>query len=199
MADGHARAGFVVTPAVARADLLQLPVHAGGAVVVNLDAIHADVALAGVGVFGDDAGQRDETSAVQRPAFLDGEVEQGWEVRLTLTVSARSGRAFARPASSQHDVRRLGPRLGARRWRVELVNHFLARAVLHQLRFGVAQIERLAEQFDGFAETGRRLGFHQRAEFGGDFVHGIRAQAHGHALLRAQRVDGERETARPRR
>ena len=50
MADGHARAGFVITPAVARADLLQLPVHAGGAVVVNLDAIHADVALAGVRV-----------------------------------------------------------------------------------------------------------------------------------------------------
>ena len=56
---------------MARADLLQLPVHAGGAVVVNLDAIHADVALAGVGVFGDDAGQRDEAAAVERPAFLD--------------------------------------------------------------------------------------------------------------------------------
>jgi hypothetical protein len=35
---------------VARADFLELPVHAGGAVVVNLDAIHADVALAGVGI-----------------------------------------------------------------------------------------------------------------------------------------------------
>ena len=57
----------------------------------------------------------------------------------------------------------------------------------------MAQIQRLAEQFDGFAETGRRLGLHQRAEFGGDFVHGIRAQAHGHALVRTQRVDGQRE------
>ena len=28
--DGHARAGFVVAPAVARADFLKLPVHAGG-------------------------------------------------------------------------------------------------------------------------------------------------------------------------
>ena len=61
---------------MARADFLELPVHAGGAVVVNLDAIHADVALAGVGIFGDDAGERDETAAVKRPAFLDGEVEE---------------------------------------------------------------------------------------------------------------------------
>ena len=73
------------------------------------------------------------------------------------------------------------------------MNDFLARTVFHELRLGVAQIERLAEQFDGFAKTRRRLGFHQRAEFGGGFVHGIRAQAHGHALVRAHRVDGERK------
>ena len=73
------------------------------------------------------------------------------------------------------------------------MNNFLARAVLHQFRFGVAQVERLAEQLDGFAKTGRRFGFHQRAEFGGDFIHGIRAQAHGHALVRAHGVDGERK------
>ena len=59
---------------MARADFLELPVHAGGAVVVNLDAIHADVALAGVGVFGDDAGEGDEAPAVERPALLDREV-----------------------------------------------------------------------------------------------------------------------------
>jgi len=51
-------------------------VHAGGAVVVNLDAIHADVALAGVGVFGHDAGERDETAAVEGPAFEDGKIEE---------------------------------------------------------------------------------------------------------------------------
>ena len=54
----------------------------------------------------------------------------------------------------------------------------------------MAQIQRLAEQFDGFLETRRRLGLHQRAEFVRDFVHGIRAHAHGHALVRAERVDG---------
>ena len=72
----HARAGFVIAAAVARADLLELPVHAGGAVVVNLDAIHAHVAFAGVGVLGDDARQRDETAAIERPAFLNGKIER---------------------------------------------------------------------------------------------------------------------------
>ncbi len=73
---GHARAGFVVPASVARADFLELPVHAEGALVVNLEAIHADVAFAGVGVFGDDAREGDEAAAVERPAFLDGEVEK---------------------------------------------------------------------------------------------------------------------------
>jgi len=62
---------------VARADLLELPVHAGSAVVVNLDAIHADVAFAGVGVFRDDAGEGDEAAAVEGPALEDGQVGQG--------------------------------------------------------------------------------------------------------------------------
>ena len=75
--DGHARTGFVVAAAVSRANFLKLPVHAGGAVVVDLDAIHADVALAGVGIFGDDAGERDEASAIEGPAFEDGEGEDG--------------------------------------------------------------------------------------------------------------------------
>ena len=67
---------------------------------------------------------------------------------------------------------------------------FLARPVLHQLRLRMAQVECLAEQFDGFAKAGWRLGLHERAEFCGDLVHGIRAQAQGHALVRTHRVDG---------
>ncbi len=91
MADGHARAGFVIATSVARADFLELPVHAGGFVVVNLDAIHADVAFAGVGIFGDDAGQRDETSAIERPAFLDRHVRQSWVGPGVLTGPRRAG------------------------------------------------------------------------------------------------------------
>ena len=55
-------------------DLLALPVHAGGLAVVDLHAIHADVALAGAGVAGVDAGQGDEAAAVVGPALEDGEV-----------------------------------------------------------------------------------------------------------------------------
>ncbi len=139
-ADGHARAGFVIAPAMPRADFLQLPVHAGGAVVVNLDAIHADVALAGVGVFGHDARQRDETAAVQRPAFLDGKVGKS-RVEASLTVAVLSGRmasrrqAGGRLRSPECPAHR--PRLFARWRRVEFVDHFLARAALSPI-FGFA-------------------------------------------------------------
>ena len=77
-ADGHPLALFVITTSVARGDFLQLPVHAGGFVVVNLDTIHADVAFAGVGVFGDDTGERDEAPAVERPAFKNRDVSKRW-------------------------------------------------------------------------------------------------------------------------
>ncbi len=74
-ADGHFFAAFVITSSVPRADFLQLPVHSRRLVVVNLDAIHADITFARVRVFRDDAGQCDKTSAVERPAFEDGKIE----------------------------------------------------------------------------------------------------------------------------
>ena len=126
--DGHARAGFVVAAAVARADFLELPVHAGGAVVVNLDAIHADVALAGVGVLRDDAGQGDEASAVERPAFEDGKIEQG------RGLSVRGSKDPSNPARAASSSA-LGAGFS------NLWIDFLARAVLDELRFGVAQVE----------------------------------------------------------
>jgi hypothetical protein len=60
----------------------------------------------------------------------------------------------------------------------------------------VTQIERQGEQFHRLLQRSRRLGFHERTEFGGGFVHGIRAHAHGHALVRTQRVDGHRKRRR---
>ena len=57
-------------------DLLALPVHAGGLAVVDLHAVHADVALAGCGVAGDDAGEGDEGAAVLRPGGEDGELSE---------------------------------------------------------------------------------------------------------------------------
>ena len=55
--------------------LLALPVHAGGLAVVDLHAVHADVALAGFGIAGGDAGEGDEAAAVLRPGLEDGELE----------------------------------------------------------------------------------------------------------------------------
>ena len=57
-------------------DLLPLPVHAGGAGVVDLHAVHADVPFAGGGVAGDDAGQGDEAAAILRPRLQDGQLEK---------------------------------------------------------------------------------------------------------------------------
>jgi len=53
-------------------DFLALPVHAGGVGIINLHSVTADVALAGLGVAGDYAGQSDEAAGVLRPAFQDG-------------------------------------------------------------------------------------------------------------------------------
>ena len=56
---------------ILRAVLMNVPMHAGGGGVEFLKAIHADVALAGSGIFGDDERQCDERSAVLRPALED--------------------------------------------------------------------------------------------------------------------------------
>ena len=56
--------------------LLALPVHAGGVAVVDLHAVHADVALAGFLVLGDDAGESDEGASVLRPGGKDGQLAE---------------------------------------------------------------------------------------------------------------------------
>ncbi len=57
-------------------DFLPLPVHAGGLAVVDLHAVHADVALAGARVAGNDAGQRDDAAGVAGPGLQNGELVQ---------------------------------------------------------------------------------------------------------------------------
>jgi hypothetical protein len=56
-------------------DLLALPVHSGGLAVVDLHAVHADVALAAAGIACDDARQSDEAAAVLRPGLQNREFE----------------------------------------------------------------------------------------------------------------------------
>ena len=72
----------------------------------------------------------------------------------------------------------------------EKMDDIFARTAFHGFRFRMAQIQREREQLDGFLETRRRFGLHQRAKLVRDFIHGFRAHAHGHALVRAERVDG---------
>lgn len=142
--DGHSLAAFVVAAAMARADFLELPVHAGALAVVDLHAIHADVAFAGIGVLSDNAGKCDESAAIMGPAELNGEVEQG----------RRNGTRFI----SLEDVGRVRPAL-ARRGGFKAMNDFLARAVRNAFGFGVAQFERSREQAQRFAHRGGRFGF----------------------------------------
>src|SRR5215472_18116316 len=54
---------------------LALPVHAGGLSVVDLHAVHADVAFPCFWVSCDDARKSDEATSVMRPASENGEVE----------------------------------------------------------------------------------------------------------------------------
>src|SRR5215469_6312948 len=56
--------------------LLALPVHAGSAFVIDVQAIGSDVALTGLGIPGNYRRQRDEAPAVLGPALQDREIEQ---------------------------------------------------------------------------------------------------------------------------
>jgi hypothetical protein len=67
-------------------------VHAGGLAVVDLHAIHADVALAGARIARVHAGQRDEAAAVVRPALEDGKVV---EVEVVARMTSLQGASLA--------------------------------------------------------------------------------------------------------
>ena len=61
---------------VFRGDFLPLPVHASRALVIDLHAIHTDVALACLWIARDHARKRDEPSCIFWPALQDGKIEQ---------------------------------------------------------------------------------------------------------------------------
>src|SRR5439155_12212828 len=60
---------------VLRSDLLPLPMHPGGALVIDLQSIHAYVALAGIRIARDYAGHGDKAAGVFRPALQDRKIE----------------------------------------------------------------------------------------------------------------------------
>ena len=51
--------------------------HSSSLAIKDLDTIHAKITIAGVGISGVNARQRDETAAVIGPALEDGYIQQG--------------------------------------------------------------------------------------------------------------------------
>ncbi len=72
-------------------DFLALPVCAGCFGVVDLEAVHAQVSLAGFRVAGGYAGEGDEAAGILGPALEDGEVEQGEIVVLDYFFAGAGG------------------------------------------------------------------------------------------------------------
>ena len=81
----HAFAG------VFRGHFLALPMHSGGALVVHLHAIHAEIALARLRIARGHAGQSDEASSIFRPALQDRKVEQRKLSRLITSLQGPVG------------------------------------------------------------------------------------------------------------
>ena len=67
--DGHALAALLVEAEVAGAVVVHVPMHGGQPRLEELHAIHADVAVAGVGVLCEHRAERDVPAAVVGPAF----------------------------------------------------------------------------------------------------------------------------------
>jgi hypothetical protein len=60
------------------AAFLNLPMHAGGALIINLHAINADVSLSIARIAGEDLAEGDKSPAIIRPAFLNGQGREIW-------------------------------------------------------------------------------------------------------------------------
>ena len=80
-ADGHCALDFLAAgglhvTVVLRPVLMDMPVHARGTAVVLLQAVHAHIALAGLGILGKDQRQGHERPSVLRPALENGNFVQ---------------------------------------------------------------------------------------------------------------------------
>ena len=85
-------------PVVLGAAFVQVPMHPERLIVENLEAIHADVALAGVGIVREHQRQGDVAAAVIGPALQDGQLRE-LEVLTAIHFLARRGGDEPRPGS----------------------------------------------------------------------------------------------------
>jgi hypothetical protein len=101
---------------------LALPMHTRGALVVHLHAVHAEIALSGLGVARGDAGQGNEATAVFRPALKDGEVEERKVIALNDFLAG----------ACRHRAREKLSCLGQQREHFQLVEEPLGRFHIHE-------------------------------------------------------------------
>jgi hypothetical protein len=91
-----------------RPGLVPLPVHPGGGLIKDLHPVHADVLVAGLGVFGDDQRQRDKRAAVLGPAL---EHRQSRQIYLVATpddlLHRAAAHAFGRQRSELSEFRQV--------------------------------------------------------------------------------------------
>src|SRR5580698_1205391 len=125
-------------------DFLPLPVHAGGALVVNLHPVHAKIALARLRTTRGHAGQSNESSRVLRPALQNRKIEQRKVVALN-NFFARSGR---------HRLRKEFPYLGEQWEHLQFVEKSLRGFYVHEHADAVGD---LIERIDAEGEFHARF------------------------------------------
>jgi hypothetical protein len=186
---------------VARPGLVDLPVHRGGAAVDALHPVHPDVAGTGVGILGDDVGQREERSAVCRPARHHGERHEIDVVTERDHLLASGARDPPRNGGSER--RQLARHLGelARALRGARVDELLdgARVVLEifdaeRARHATPRAVRIDEERKPRAlhvleEEGRPARLHRPIGDLGDLEVGIDLAPHTHELGHACRCE----------
>ena len=129
-------------------NFLTLPMHSGRAFVVDLHAVHAEIALARLRIARGDARQRDETSCIFRPALQHGKVEQGKIISLD--------HLFAR--TSRYGTREKLSRFGQQRQHFQLVEKSLRRLHIHEhADAGRNLIERIHAHRELHARVGSEL------------------------------------------
>ncbi len=127
---------------------LALPVHAGRSGVVELHAVHADIALTAPGVARDDARQGDEASAITRPALQHREVE---ERKIAAANDFLAG-------SAGNNLGEKTAHLGEQRQHFHFVEEALRRLDVHELAdTGGDFVERIAVERQVHAALGAEL------------------------------------------
>ena len=136
--------------------LVDLPVHAEGLVVVDLEAIHAHVTRAGDGITREDHRQRDVAAAVARPAAEHGEGGERRALGLDHLLAGR--RAHALGAGPDH--------VEERAQLAQLVEYRPGHAQVDQLRHPRRELVELAHSQRGGHAIGRAEGVDEHGHLG---------------------------------